>query len=338
MTNVLLGGTPAAAVSEEEGPKGLDAASPVGILHDLLREQREARAILLELSTAIDSLAERFTLRSVSEPAQSIPPVPTIPPSDKYQAYQEMIVRLGQAVHKVIPGNGKVLVISKGDDLLLRLPVSEARHFPQGPNGGYAGHHPLNSEAAISQLEALRSEGAEYLIIPQSSLWWLTYYSEFAGHLANRYRTIFREAETGAIFALGEGVGRADRQNGRSSSPFKVQLDELLRRLLPRNARVAVVSKGDSELTGFSSVSAEHFPQTPDGEYIGYHPADSLTAVAHLEELRDAGIEYLLIPKPSEWWLEYYAEFHQYLNSSCRLVTRQKHLGVLYTLNRHSDG
>ena len=77
---------------------------------------------------------------------------------------------------------------------------------------------------------------------------------------------------------------------------------------------MAVISKGDAGLLEFEGRAGWHFPQTPSGAYAGHHPADSAAAIAHLEELRTRGAEYLVIPETAAWWLEYYDEFAGYLD------------------------
>ena len=67
-------------------------------------------------------------------------------------------------------------------------------------------------------------------------------------------------------------------------------------RELPAGARVLVVSRGDEDIVDFARHRGEHFPQAEDGRYAGHHPADSAEAIAHLEALREAGAEYLVIP------------------------------------------
>jgi hypothetical protein len=49
--------------------------------------------------------------------------------------------------------------------------------------------------------------------------------------------------------------------------------------------------------------------------YAGYYPADSAAAVEHLEELRRAGVEYLLLPSTAFWWLDHYSEFADFLTT-----------------------
>lgn len=50
-----------------------------------------------------------------------------------------------------------------------------------------------------------------------------------------------------------------------------------------------VVSRGDSDLLNLGGRQAWHFPQTEDGVYAGYYPADSTEAITHLEVLRAKG-------------------------------------------------
>ncbi len=72
-------------------------------------------------------------------------------------------------VRACLPPDAYVLVISKGDEDLLRLDGRHAAHFPQGPGGIYAGYHPADASDAISHLDALKARGAQYLLIPATS-------------------------------------------------------------------------------------------------------------------------------------------------------------------------
>lgn len=94
--------------------------------------------------------------------------------------------------------------------------------------------------------------------------------------------------------------------------------------LLPPDATVLVVSRGDEELLNLDGRQAWHFPRDQDGRYAGYHPADSANAIAHLEELRAKGAEYLLFPQTAFWWLEHYPEFKEYLQDRYELRLKQK--------------
>ena len=80
---------------------------------------------------------------------------------------------------------------------------SEAWHFPSDDDGGYLGYHPPDSAWAIAHLEAMRPRGADYLLIPASSAWWLEHYTEFADHLWKHYPVSARRDDAGTIFAIG---------------------------------------------------------------------------------------------------------------------------------------
>jgi GT2 family glycosyltransferase len=82
---------------------------------------------------------------------------------------------------------------------------------------------------------------------------------------------------------------------------------------IPSGATVLVVSRGDRNLVDLDGLDGQHFPQDPRGGYVGHHPRDSEEAVAHLEELRAAGAEYLVVPSTALWWLEHYAAFAAHL-------------------------
>ena len=47
----------------------------------------------------------------------------------------------------------------------------------------YAGHYPADTTEAITGLENLRSGGAEFVVIPNTSLWWLEYYGGLRAYL-----------------------------------------------------------------------------------------------------------------------------------------------------------
>ncbi|MFL5832859.1 MAG: glycosyltransferase family 2 protein [Solirubrobacterales bacterium] len=100
--------------------------------------------------------------------------------------YSRLVERIRAAAREEVPDGARVLVVSRGDRDLVDLGDLEAGHFPQDPQGRYLGHHPRDSEDAIAQLEALRESGAEYLLLPATSSWWLDHYEGLAAHLRKR--------------------------------------------------------------------------------------------------------------------------------------------------------
>lgn len=128
-------------------------------------------------------------------------------------AYDELIDEVRARAQEVIPVGATVLVVSKGDDQLVRLEGRDAWHFPLAPGGTPAGYHPSGDTAVIAQLEAMRATGAEYLLLPATTLWWLDHYHGLRRHLDDRYVALLRD-EHCAIYRL----GGADTQ--RSSGPL----------------------------------------------------------------------------------------------------------------------
>ncbi len=121
--------------------------------------------------------------------------------------YERDAQRLREAVKAAVPAGSSVLVISRGDEALLQLNGRRAAHFPQGRDGGWAGHHPADSEEAIGHLERLRQGGAQYLVVPSTYRWWLTHYEGLREHLDSRYEALLRDEDGGAIYKL-EEAGR----------------------------------------------------------------------------------------------------------------------------------
>ena len=120
-------------------------------------------------------------------------------PNPRYRREAEQV---REAVKETVPSGSTVLVISRGDDELLRLNGRRAEHFPQADDGGWAGHHPADSAEAISHLEALRERGAEFLVVPPTYLWWLRHYEGLREHLDAHYEPVVADDRAGAIYRL----------------------------------------------------------------------------------------------------------------------------------------
>jgi GT2 family glycosyltransferase len=145
-------------------------------------------------------------LEQGSGPVAGMEPLPEFTANDRL-GYRSLVEQVREAVRLHVPEGASVLVVSRGDRELVDLDGREGRHFPQDPSGGYLGHHPSDSDDAIARLRALRASGAEYLVIPATSAWWLDHYEGFAEFLRRRYPMV--ELDECSIFQLGS-VG-ADR-------------------------------------------------------------------------------------------------------------------------------
>ena len=82
-------------------------------------------------------------------------------------------------------------------------------HFPAEEDGAWIGFHPPDDEWAVGHLERACNRGAEFLLIPTSSLWWLDHYIGLAEHLRARYSVIVEDAERCVIFDLRDPVARS---------------------------------------------------------------------------------------------------------------------------------
>lgn len=133
------------------------------------------------------------------------------------------------------------------------------------------------------------------------------------------------------IAVLERNLARADRRDAeRRLREVRERLEETERRLLvlevreavrravPAHACILVVSRGDDELLELDGHTGWHFPQS-GGSWGGY-PGSSREAVAHLEELRGRGGEFVVFPSAAFWWLDHYEGFRRYLDECHRRV------------------
>ncbi|HWH93709.1 MAG TPA: glycosyltransferase [Baekduia sp.] len=118
------------------------------------------------------------------------------------RVFAQQVVARVKDVAAELPAGATVLVVSRGDEALVDLHGRRAWHFPQAPGGEYAGHHPADGREAVEHLEDLRARGADHLIVPATSQWWLDHYTEFAEHLARRYARVSELADGYVVFSL----------------------------------------------------------------------------------------------------------------------------------------
>ena len=122
----------------------------------------------------------------------------------------------------------------------------------------------------------------------------------------------------------------------RGSRNVALLLRQTVEELLPVNANVLVLSKGDENLIRFNTCRGAHFPQDVSGRHARYYPASSSAAIAHLEALRFQGADYLVIPAKSDWWRETYAGFIRYLQRQYAVIEPTCDIGCIYFLRGKS--
>ena len=233
--------------------------------------------------------------------------------------YEHLIEQVRETAETVIPRNATVLVVSRGDEELLRIGPRRALHFPQDDFGGYAGYHPQDSAAAIELLEDMRARGAQYLVLPRTDFWWLEFYSGLEEHLAGNYPLIASNGEC-MVYELVTGVQMPSPQADEAATPAasqNPQLDELLRALLPTDARVAVVTGAGAGLPSFPA----SFPVRAPGEDGG------LDAVLRDAERERA--EFLVVPAGARDRVHMGTQPPE-AAGQWRIVTRQQHVGDVW--------
>ena len=136
----------------------------------------------------------------------------------QHEDYDALIARIRGIVGDNLPPQAVVLVTSKGDDQLVSLGRQRGWHFPQDKGGVFAGRHPADSAEAIAHLEALRNQGAQHLLFPSTSFWWLDCYPQFKTHLETRHRLIVNRPDTCLIYALLEPAPKEPNHRAREVS------------------------------------------------------------------------------------------------------------------------
>jgi GT2 family glycosyltransferase len=134
--------------------------------------------------------------------------------------YRRLRRELRRFLAEALPADSHVAVVSKGDDEMIDLPGFIAEHFPRALGGGYAGFYPHDGTAVIAHLEWVRSTGAEFLVFPQTSEWWLDAYPKLRSHLERTCRVADREPEVGIVYDL--------RTRARSTANGWQQVGDLL--------------------------------------------------------------------------------------------------------------
>jgi hypothetical protein len=105
-----------------------------------------------------------------------------------------------KVVQAKLPADAKVVVISENVNELLKLGEQrQGWHFPHVKGGTAHGDNPKDSAETIAQLEALRKEGGQFLLIPECAFWWLDepgLYKEFNEYLDKHYPQVVSRKET----------------------------------------------------------------------------------------------------------------------------------------------
>lgn len=138
--------------------------------HHAAREALEHAASVLEGSRVGKSLKERL---------------------DASEAWSGERAAVARRIRRVVPRGSRVAAIDKWDPSLLHEAGRRGWHFPDlalSPDG-----YPVDDGQAIEHLEAQRARGAEYLVVPRASFWWLEHYLRFSRHLDRRHDRVWAD-------------------------------------------------------------------------------------------------------------------------------------------------
>jgi hypothetical protein len=124
--------------------------------------------------------------------------------------------------------------------------------------------------------------------------------------------------------------------NGSDYRALVLRVREAVAATVPAGATVLVVSKGDDDLLALPGRKGWHFPRDENGDYLGYDPERD-QAIPQLEALRAKGGQFLVFPETTFWWLDYYKEFKQHLESRYRRIHSDRDC-IIYQLSGTKDG
>jgi len=257
-----------------------------------------------------------------------------LPPCSKQDAYAAIVARIHEHIDRAIPAGSTVAIVSKGDDRLLQIEPCRGWHFPQNSEGTYAGYYPENDMAAISHLEALRSRGAQFFVVPVTASWWFDHYSGFHRHLRALYAVLLCDNETCTIFDLRGKRESLSFAPAVSITPFHHgslrQLREIVECLLPESSTVAVLSRLDTpglELGGRRTFRLEPGPRSHREDLT----RSTVSEVGRwVQAAMCGGAEFLVLLEPSTWGMADRPRFTGLLPTSARLVTHQPHVCVIF--------
>ncbi len=158
-------------------------------------------------------------------------------------------------------------------------------------------------------------------------------------------RTSFGEMVSGGSYdaLLRRNRERFHQKWGEPWSPYAKRTSEAYAELaerirsvvddhLPETATVLVASRGDERLLDLGARTGWHLPQDHQGVYAGHYPGDGSAAIAHLEDLRARGGQFVVFPSTSYWWLDFYEGLRKHLDERYRRILDDEDTCAIYAL------
>jgi hypothetical protein len=129
------------------------------------------------------------------------------------EAHAKLVDRICATTRRTLPPGARVAVATRGDAQLLQC-AERAEHFPQGPNGAWAGYNPLNTAAIITELRTMVDQGVTHLLVPSWSRWWFEHYTGLADAL-KRLGRVWHDDKDLVLYVL-------DAERPRSQVPSQM--------------------------------------------------------------------------------------------------------------------
>ncbi len=251
---------------------------------------------------------------------------------------------------------GPVARFGEAPDLRVRRPNRPIRswHVAIAPGGHRERLRTFEVKGVVESLRVVRMAFPEDLweeMKPNAGHWWAAfgqgYNDAWVGMATPRCMVRERDLPRVAGSTLRyprEGEDLVAEATPRATGFLKSEYRTLVQRVrdavagsVPDGAVCVVATKGDDGLLELGETVAWHFPRTEDGVYAGFNPPDGRWAVEHLEELRAAGAEYLVLPATAFWWREHYPELAEWLRARGRPVLEERETCLIVALSEQQD-
>ncbi len=224
--------------------------------------------------------------------------------------FQKMVSRIREIVRKELPPDAIAAVATGGNSELLRLDGRRASHFPQ------------TDESNAGELFAQGTEGS--ITTPPWIDAGMTY--EFS---------LYGGTERSNLLARLLVRGVAD--------PFPIASAESVREQSARQGGVLLAAipnpvpaagkPGTTTITWSTGDGSEGQVYVSGvGVYAGQDPADSDQAWSDLESAKAKGVQYLVIPAKSFWWLNDYQKFRERVENRYAAIVRDEQTCIIFDL------
>lgn len=128
---------------------------------------------------------------------------PTVPATPDRRAKRRTINAVHKLVQSLTPPKSTLLVFDDGDSEFINFRDRDILHFrPRRDDSSRRAEESNFDTSVITQFEALRWQGAQYLLLPQAGFSWLDRHNQFKLYLNQKYSIVSKNDETCLIFDI----------------------------------------------------------------------------------------------------------------------------------------